>query len=74
MLGDRGSRGALGNKSRSFCEAVNCERSEQEGKFLFAMLMVSIWGYNCMAHSGKVKTRIPLWKARRVVVPFYDPL
>ena len=35
---------ALGNKSGSFCEAVNCERSEQEGKFLFAMLMVSIWG------------------------------
>ena len=33
------SRGALGNKSGSFCEAVNCERSEQEGKFLFAMLV-----------------------------------
>ena len=30
---------ALGNKSGSFCEAVNCERSEQEGKFLFAMLV-----------------------------------
>ena len=29
---------ALGNKSGSFCEAVNCERSEQEGKFLFAAL------------------------------------
>ena len=29
---------ALGNKSGSFCEAVNCERSEQEGKFLFATL------------------------------------
>ena len=28
---------ALGNKSGSFCEAVNCERSEQEGKFLFAI-------------------------------------
>ena len=27
---------ALGNKSGSFCEAVNCEQSEQEGKFLFA--------------------------------------
>ena len=48
---------ALGNKSGSFCEAVNCERSEQEGKFLFAMLMVSIWRYNCMIPSGKVKTR-----------------
>ena len=33
------SRGALGNKSGSFCEAVNCERSEQEGKFPFAMLV-----------------------------------
>ena len=31
---------ALGNKSSGFCEAVNCERSEQEGKFLFANLMV----------------------------------
>ena len=30
---------ALGNKSGGFCEAVNCERSEQEGKFLFAYLM-----------------------------------
>ena len=28
---------ALGNKSGSFCEAVNCEQSEQEGKFLFAI-------------------------------------
>ena len=33
---------ALGNKSGGFCEAVNCERSEQEGKFLFAMPLVSI--------------------------------
>ena len=33
------TRGALGNKSGSFCEAVNCERSEQEGKFLFVMLV-----------------------------------
>ena len=30
---------ALGNKSGGFCEAVNCKRSEQEGKFLFAYLM-----------------------------------
>ena len=29
---------ALGNKSGSFCEAVNREQSEQEGKFLFATL------------------------------------
>ena len=29
---------ALGNKSGGFCEAVNCERSEQEGKFLFAYI------------------------------------
>ena len=28
---------ALGNKSGGFCEAVNCERSEQEGMFLSAM-------------------------------------
>ena len=34
---------ALGNKSGSFCEAVNCERSEQEGKFLFAMLVPILW-------------------------------
>ena len=35
---------ALGNKSGGFCEAVNCERSEQEGKFLFAYLNgSSIW-------------------------------
>ena len=27
---------ALGNKRGGFCEAVNCEHSEQEGKFLFA--------------------------------------
>ena len=33
----------LGNKSGSFCEAVNCERSEQEGKFLFAMLVTISW-------------------------------
>ena len=32
---------ALGNKSGSFCEAVNCEQSEQEGKFLFATLWFS---------------------------------
>ena len=31
---------ALGNKSGGFCEAVNCEQSEQEGKFLFAYLLV----------------------------------
>ena len=37
------SREALGNKSFSFCEAVNCERSEQEGKFLFAMLITIRW-------------------------------
>ena len=34
---------ALGNKSGSFCEAVNCEQSEQEGKFLFAMLVTISW-------------------------------
>ena len=36
---------ALGNKSGGFCEAVNCERSEQEGKFLIAYLMVPICWY-----------------------------
>ena len=40
------TRGALGNKSGSFCEAVNCERSEQEGKFLFATL----W-FQCLVSS-----------------------
>ena len=30
---------ALGNKSESFCEAVNGSQSDQEGKFLFAMLV-----------------------------------
>ena len=39
------------------------------GEVSFAMLMVSIWGYNCMIPSGQVKTRL-----RRAVVPFYDPL
>ena len=34
-----GTTRALGNKSGGFCEAVNCEQSEQEGKFLFAYLM-----------------------------------
>ena len=34
---------ALGNKSGGFCEAVNCERSEQEGKFLFAYLNGSLY-------------------------------
>ena len=40
------SRGALGNKSGSFCEAVNCEQSEQEGKFPFATL----W-FQCLVSS-----------------------
>ena len=30
-------------QKRRFCEAVNCERSEQEGKFLFAMLVSILW-------------------------------
>ena len=38
MVSVFGSIRALGNKSGSFCEAVNCEQSEQEGKFLFATL------------------------------------
>ena len=29
----------IGEQKRRFCEAVNCERSEQEGKFFFAMLV-----------------------------------
>ena len=36
---------ALGNKSGSFCEAVNCERSEREGKFLFAILWFPFAGF-----------------------------
>ena len=36
---------ALGNKSGSFCEAVNCERCEQEGKFLFAILWFPFAGF-----------------------------
>ena len=38
---------ALGNKSGSFCEAVNCEQSEQEGKFPFATLWFSERVSNC---------------------------
>ena len=34
MVSVDGTIRALGNKSGSFCEAVNCEQSEQEGKFL----------------------------------------
>ena len=43
---------ALGNKSGGFCEAVNCEWSEQEGKFLFAYLMAPLfshWGTKAVA-------------------------
>ena len=29
---------SIGEQKRRFCEAVNCERSEREGKFLFALL------------------------------------
>ena len=32
----------------------------------------SIWGFNCMIPSGKVKTRVPLLKAWRAVVPFIE--
>ena len=37
VVSKAGTIQALGNKSGSFCEAVNCERSEEEGKFLFAI-------------------------------------
>ena len=46
---------ALGNKSGSFCEAVNCEQSEQEGKFLFATLWFpapGIYGFSGWNHSS----------------------
>ena len=43
------TRGALGNKSGSFCEAVYCKRSEQEGKFLFAMLVSVLCFSICLA-------------------------
>ena len=52
---------ALGNKSGSFCEAVNCEQSEQEGKFLFA----TIWFPDLLKPHGTMQG-----KARRAVVPF----
>ena len=52
---------ALGNKSGSFCEAVNCERSEQEGKFLFA----TIWFPDLLKPHDTMQG-----KARRAVVPF----
>ena len=38
---------ALGNKSGSFCEAVNWLRSNQEGKFPFATLWFSERVSNC---------------------------
>ena len=57
---------ALGNKSGGFCEAVNCERSEQEGKFLFAYLMVPIlWFHHLLRPHGTMQG-----KAWRAVVPF----
>ena len=57
---------ALGNKSGGFCEAVNCERSEQEGKFLFAYLMVPICWYPPPSKTSWHNAR----KAWRAVVPF----
>ena len=51
-------------KAEAFCEAVNCERSEQEGKFLFCDAGFSPWFHlrvpaqfsqPCMATSGLVK-------------------
>ena len=45
LVSSPGSIRALGNKSGSFCEAVNCEQSEQEGKFLFALLWFSSHNY-----------------------------
>ena len=51
-------------KADAFCEAVNCERYEQEGKFLFCDAGFSPWFHlrvpaqfsqPCMATSGLVK-------------------
>ena len=39
-------------KAEAFCEAVNCEQSEQEGKFLFCDVDCFHMGYNCMIPSG----------------------
>ena len=44
---------ALGNKSGSFCEAVNCERSEQEGKFLFATIWFPDLGFHLFSIGNK---------------------
>ena len=47
---------ALGNKSGSFCEAVNCERSEQEEKFLFATIWFPDVGFHLFS-IGEQKRR-----------------
>ena len=39
-------------KAVAFCEAVNCERSEQEGKFLFCAMMVPIIWFPMFSHWG----------------------
>ena len=43
-------------KAEAFCEAVNCERSEQEGKFLFCdvgyHLLVSIAWFRMLVERG----------------------
>ena len=51
---------SIGEQKRRFCEAVNCERSEQEGKFLFA----TIWFPDLLKPHGTMQG-----KARRAVVP-----
>ena len=37
---------SIGEQKRRFCEAVNCERSEQEGKFLFATIWFPDLGFH----------------------------
>ena len=44
------------------------------GKFLFVMLMVSIWGYNCMIPSGKVKDNGSIMESAESCGTIYDPL
>ena len=60
----------IGEQKRHFCEAVNCERSEKEGKFLFAIWWFPFYGsHHILRPHGTMQG-----KAQRVVVPFYNPL
>ena len=47
---------SIGEQKRRFCEAVNCERSEQEGKFLFATIWFPDLGFHLFS-IGEQKRR-----------------